>query len=133
MILDHIQEEQNKRVMLAGVWETTTREYLNQEDFDHSMDELEELAKACYLLPVGRVTQQLDKPNSATYVGAGKVDEIKNCAAMLEAEQVVFNDSLSPSQIRNLQESLGMPVMDRTSLILDIFQRRARKIGRAHV
>ncbi len=126
MILDHIQEEQNKRVLLAGVWETGTREYLSQEDFDHSMDELEELTKACYLQPVGRVTQQLDRIVSATYMGAGKVDELKSYAAALDAEQVVFNDSLSPSQIRNLQEMLGMPVMDRTSLILDIFQRRAR-------
>lgn len=126
MILDHIQEEQNKRVLLAGVWETGTREYMSQEDFDHSMDELEELTKACYLQPVGRVTQQLDRIVSATYMGAGKVDELKSYAAALDAEQVVFNDSLSPSQIRNLQEMLGMPVMDRTSLILDIFQRRAR-------
>ncbi len=113
-------------MLLAGVWETGTREYMSQEDFDHSMDELEELTKACYLQPVGRVTQQLDRIVSATYMGAGKVDELKSYAAALDAEQVVFNDSLSPSQIRNLQEMLGMPVMDRTSLILDIFQRRAR-------
>ena len=126
MILEHIQEEQDKRVILAGVWETAGREYAGQEDFDHSMDELEELTKACYMQPVGRVTQQLDRPSSATYMGAGKVDEIKGYAAALEAEQVIFNDSLTPSQIRNLQEILKMPVMDRTSLILDIFQRRAR-------
>ncbi len=126
LILEHIQEEQDKRVILAGVWETAGREYAGQEDFDHSMDELEELTRACYMQPVGRVTQQLERPSSATYMGAGKVDEIREYAAALEAEQVIFNDSLTPSQIRNLQEILKLPVMDRTSLILDIFQRRAR-------
>ena len=97
-----------------------------KRDFGHSMKELEMLAEAGLMTPVGQVTQKLDYPNSALYVGPGKLEEIKEKAEALEAGLIIFNDMLTPSQLRNLQDGTGLPVMDRTGLILDIFERRAR-------
>lgn len=115
-----IQEKQ-ERVLLAGV---DIGE--DSEGFDHSMEELGELARACAMEPVGMVTQKLDAVNKSLYLGRGKVQEISETAKILEADLVVLNDTLTPSQLRNLQEELKMPVMDRTALILDIFDKRAR-------
>ena len=113
-------QEKRERVMLAGV---DTGE--NSEEFDHSMAELAELAKACVMEPVGMVTQRLEAVNKSLYLGSGKVQELSETAKILEAELVILNDTLTPSQLRNLQEELKMPVMDRTALILDIFEKRA--------
>lgn len=113
-------QEKCERVMLAGV---DTGE--DQEEFDHSMTELAELAKACAMEPVGIVTQRLEAVNKSLYLGSGKVQELSETAKILEAELVILNDTLTPSQLRNLQDELKMPVMDRTALILDIFEKRA--------
>ena len=113
-------QEKRERVMLAGV---DTGE--NSEEFDHSMAELAELAKACVMEPVGMVTQRMESVNKSLYLGSGKVQELSETAKILEAELVILNDTLTPSQLRNLQEELKMPVMDRTALILDIFEKRA--------
>ena len=125
-LADENKELSGERALLVGVWETSANAYSSEEDFDHSLDELHELAVACLMKPVGRVTQQMPRAGIAFYVGRGKLEEIKERAAYLEATLVLFNDTLSPSQIRNLQGELKLPVMDRTSLILDIFRRRAR-------
>ncbi|MDW7671481.1 MAG: GTPase HflX [Bacillota bacterium] len=94
--------------------------------FDYSMEELENLAAACDVTVVGRVTQNLQQLNHATYIGKGKLDEISLMMEEKKAEIVIFNDELSPSQIRNLEESLQCKVIDRSMLILDIFSERAK-------
>ncbi|MBC2066492.1 GTPase HflX [Listeria booriae] len=99
---------------------------MNQTNFDYSMEELANLAEANLIEPVGVITQKIDRTNKATYVGKGKVDEIKGLADYEDVDLVIFNDELSPSQIRNLEELLEIEVMDRTRLILDIFADRAK-------
>lgn len=96
------------------------------EDFERSMEELGELAKACQMVVVGMVTQKMEGVNKAFYIGTGKVEEVKEYANTLEAEIVIFDNSLTPSQLRNLQKEIGKPILDRTTLILDIFSRRAK-------
>ncbi len=118
--------EEMEPVILAGVWITTGKEFVSESDFTHSMEELAELARACYMEPAETVTQQLPRPDNALYVRSGKAEEIAVLADALHAERVIFNDTLSPSQLRNLQKVLKVPVMDRTRLILEIFERRAR-------
>ena len=113
-------------VILVGVRETDVEKPVSEEEFHHSLKELAELAKACEMNPVDTVTQSLVHINTGLYVGAGKADEIRIGAEMFGAERVIFNDTLSPSQIRNLQKILKLPVMDRTALILEICERRAR-------
>ena len=115
-----------EKVILVGVWALSENEFHTEEDFRHSLDELEDLAKACRMDPCCRVTQQLPSVDKALYVRSGKAEEIAALADAWEAGRVIFNDTLSPSQIRNLQKVLKVPVTDRTRLILDIFERRAR-------
>ena len=94
--------------------------------FDYSMEELMNLAEALNVEVVGTVTQNLDRVTSSHYVGTGKILEIKNFYDEAQANLVIFNDELSPSQIRNLERDLETKVIDRTMLILDIFGRRAK-------
>lgn len=116
------EKEEFEKVILVGVDLADNRE----SDFARSMEELAELAKACFMEPVAIVTQKMDCVHKGLYIGVGKVQEVKELAEMLEAELVIFDNSLTPSQLRNLQEELKTPVMDRTNLILDIFESRAR-------
>ena len=113
-------EEQRERALLVGV---DTGE---EKDFDRSMEELKSLAEACNMQVVGLITQKMVAVNKALYVGTGKVSEIKTLAVECEADIVIFDNALSPSQIRNLQDALDMPILDRTTLILDIFAIRAQ-------
>ena len=96
----------------------------------HHMDEhLEELARLTDTAGaevVGTLTQQLDRPNPATYLGKGKVDELKDKIRELDATLVIFDDELSPAQSKNVENIVGTRVMDRAELILDIFVTRAR-------
>lgn len=110
-----------ERVLLVGVDDGSRR-----EDFAHSMEELKSLAEACFMEPVGTVTQKMEGINKGLYIGTGKVKEVKEAVSLLEAVLVIFDDTLTPSQLRNLQKELGVPILDRTSLILDIFETRAR-------
>ena len=95
-------------------------------DFERSMEELAALTEACELGVMGTVTQNLDRPNQALFFGSGKVAEIRDMAEELSANMVIFDNALSPMQLRNLQIEIGLPVLDRTALILDIFAVRAR-------
>jgi len=95
-------------------------------DYERSMAELSELAKACHMEVVGKAEQNLPSVNQAFYVGTGKVDEIKAAASMLDASIIIFDNSLTPSQLRNLQNRLELTIMDRTNLILEIFSKRAK-------
>lgn len=97
-----------------------------ERDFDHSMKELASLAEAAGKQVVGIVVQRMDAVNKALYIGTGKVTEVKEYAVLTEAEEIVFDNTLSPSQVRNLGDELELPVLDRTNLILDIFAIRAK-------
>ena len=111
--------EELEKAIIVGV-------NINDEDFENSMQELKELAYACNIEVIDKITQNLDVINNALYVGTGKVDEIKESINRLDVDLVIFNDELSPSQLRNLQKSLDIPILDRTSLILEIFAKRAK-------
>ena len=90
------------------------------------MEELKNLAEACSVQVVGVLTQKLERVNPACYIGTGKVDEVALLVEQNDANLVIFNDELSPSQIRNLEHGLQCKVIDRTILILDIFASRAK-------
>ena len=94
-------------------------------DISRSMDELEGLCEADGIEVVGRVEQSLPRPDNATLIGSGKVIELAELCENMEVDTVVFNDELSGVQIRNLEDALGVRVIDRTILILDIFADRA--------
>lgn len=96
------------------------------DNFEHSMEELALLAEACEMEVVGSMTQNMSYINKGLYVGTGKIEEIKEEAAWTGADILLFNDSLTPSQIRNIKDETGVAVMDRTTLILEIFASRAK-------
>lgn len=103
---------------------------------DRSLDELERLADTAGAVTVARITQRLERPNPRTFIGSGKVDELRGLVDRLGADVVIFDDDLSPSQQSNLERALGEPVkiIDRTALILDIFGLHAKtREGRLQV
>jgi GTP-binding protein HflX len=108
---------------------------LKKEKIDpYDLVELEALAKTAGAKSVGEVVQSRDKPDFRYYIGEGKVTELKAACLAADAETVIFNCDLSPSQIRNLQKELGIKVIDRTGLILDIFAQHAQtKEGKLQV
>lgn len=109
-----------ERVLLVGA-------NLNDgEDYLASLQELGALAEACDMEVVGSVCQTLEAVHKAFYIGTGKVDEVKMLAEDCDADVIIFDNSLSPMQMRNLQERLEKPILDRSALILDIFANRAR-------
>jgi len=94
--------------------------------FDGELEELGQLALTAGLKPVAKVTCKRKAPDAALFVGSGKADEIKFMAEQMGAKEILFDQSLSPAQQRNLERHMGMPVNDRTLLILEIFAQRAR-------
>jgi GTPase len=94
--------------------------------FDNELEELSQLATTAGLTPISKMTCKRKAPDAALFVGSGKADEIKFMAEQLGAQEVLFDQSLSPAQQRNLERHLGLPVNDRTLLILEIFAQRAR-------
>ena len=94
--------------------------------FDSELEELGLLAQTAGLSPVARLVCKRKAPDAALFVGSGKADEIKELAAMHQASEVIFDQSLSPAQQRNLERQLDVAVYDRTFLILEIFAQRAR-------
>lgn len=123
MIEDNIiTEEQNERAVLVGLAtrnqsEAKTAEYL---------DELAFLAETAGAEPVARITQKLDYPNPRTYLGTGKLEELCQYVDDNEIGLVIFDDELSPKQVANIEKELKVKILDRTSLILDIFAKRAQ-------
>ncbi|MBQ1785907.1 MAG: GTPase HflX [Turicibacter sp.] len=109
-----------QRAILVGV------DLSNDKNFDYSVEELKSLAEACSVEVVGVLTQKLERVNPACYIGTGKVEEVALLVEQHDANLVIFNDELSPSQIRNLEHGLQCKVIDRTILILDIFASRAK-------
>ncbi|MDE5546110.1 MAG: GTPase HflX [Anaeroplasmataceae bacterium] len=95
-------------------------------DVDYSLDELKNLAEAIDINTVFQISQKLDAPNSKTYVGKGKLDEIIIAIKAYDADMVIFNDELTPSQLRNVSDVLHVECIDRSYLILKIFEERAQ-------
>ncbi|USI63265.1 GTPase HflX [Lactococcus lactis subsp. lactis] len=114
-------EEKQERVLLAGV-ETAE----NFQAFESSMIELAELTKTAGGLVIDQFTQKRERPDSRTMIGSGKLEQIRWAIEVDEIDTVIFNDRLSPRQNVNLEEALGVKVIDRMQLILDIFAMRAR-------
>ena len=90
------------------------------------LEELEGLAATAGLRVAGELTQRREKPDAATYLGHGKVEELTRMAAAVNADLIIFDNDLSPAQTRNLEKVTGLKVLDRTELILDIFASRAQ-------
>lgn len=114
---NEIIKDEEYRAILVGL-------QLNK-DISYSMEELSGLAVAAGVEVLGQLVQNLEKPNSATLIGKGKVEELAQMCQSMDADMVIFNDELSGMQLRNLEEQLNVRVIDRTILILDIFAARA--------
>ena len=108
-----------ERVILVGVCSN------ENDDTEKSLDELKELAETAGAVTVGRIIQNREMIHPGTYVGKGKIDEIKEMLWELDATGIICDDELSPAQLGNLQDILDTKVMDRTLIILDIFAARA--------
>jgi GTP-binding protein HflX len=111
---ENIVEDNSERAIIVGI------------DSEESLEELKELARACDVKCVHSVIQKRDKIDTAHYIGSGKIEEINLIKQSLFANVVIFDDELAGSQVRNLEDILGVKVIDRTTLILEIFARRAR-------
>jgi len=116
-----VTNQPKERALLMGV-ETRNADWRITD----ALEELARLTETVDVEVVGAVSQKLDHPIAATYVGKGKVEEIKDLRESLGYELVIANDELTPSQQRNLEKVLDCKVLDRTGLILDVFARRAR-------
>lgn len=114
------QEGEAARAILVGV------DLGPGASFDPTLDELALLAESAGDEPVARIIARRKAPDAALFVGSGKADEIKAAVQTFQAHGVLFDQALSPAQQRNLERHLGVPVADRTALILEIFARRAR-------
>jgi GTP-binding protein HflX len=117
-----ISESKNEQAVLVGL---ITQEQ-TEEQVKEYLAELAFLAETASIVPVKSFTQKLDKPNPVTFVGTGKLQEIKQYMEDNEIGLVIFDDELSPKQIRNIEKELQVKILDRTSLILDIFAMRAQ-------
>jgi GTP-binding protein HflX len=113
--------KEEERVILVGVCEQEQEE----EQMLKSLEELAELAKTAGAVVVGQIIQNREHPHPGTYVGKGKIEEIRDAIWELEATGIICDDELAPIQIRNLKDALETKMMDRTLLILDIFASRA--------
>jgi GTP-binding protein HflX len=113
---------QQERAALVGLLNSASRHF----DPEHSLDELAGLAAAAGASVVLRVMQERPRPDPATFLGSGKVVSLAAACDELDAVVVIFDNELTPAQLRNLEKALGRKVIDRTQLILDIFARRAR-------
>ncbi|WP_370636438.1 GTPase HflX [Cohnella sp. CFH 77786] len=115
-----MEQQQKEKAVIVGV------NLNDRPDFAYSMEELRSLAAACGVEVVGELSQNAHRVTPSHYVGTGKIKELAELAEATGAQTVIFNDELSPSQIRNLEADLERKVIDRTILILDIFAERAQ-------
>lgn len=124
---DSAREQEASRAFLVTV-------SLGRETHFDAGEELTELVRSDNLLPVGLLQARRDKPDAATYLGSGKIDEIVGLAKAAKADVIVFDAALTAAQERNIAQTAKLAVMDRTELILEIFRRRAKsKEGRLQV
>lgn len=123
-----------EKALCVGLNLTSSNRDTEGISIEESMDELKELVRAAGAQVVGEIVQNRSSVDTATYLGSGKIDEIKNYAEGLDASMVIFNDELSGAQIKNIENIVGKKIIDRTTLILDIFAQRARsKEGKLQV
>lgn len=123
-----------EKALCVGLNITSTNKRTDNISIDESMEELKELVRAAGAEVVGELIQNRSSIDTATYLGSGKIEEIKNYAEGLNATMVVFNDELSGAQIKNIENIVGKKIIDRTMIILDIFAQRARsKEGKLQV
>lgn len=115
------KEDFEKAVVVSVIPQGTEERRINE-----NLDELEFLAETAGAISVKRFTQRLEKANSRTYVGSGRLEDIKAFINENEIKLVIFDDELTPSQLRNLEKELECRILDRTNLILDIFAQRAK-------
>lgn len=119
-------EQQAERVVLVGMKARDNRQLNGAGESEVSFAELEELAMTAGAVVVGKVMQMKDVRNAATLIGQGKMEELRLTVQALEADAAIFDEELSGAQLRNIEAMTGVKVLDRTSLILDIFAQRAR-------
>ncbi len=119
---EFINSIEPEKAVLIGV----SNQDQSSSQVEDYLEELAFLIETAGAVPVKRFIQKLDKPNSSTYIGSGKLDEIKRFVKTHEIDIAVFDDELSPSQIRNIEQELEIRALDRTNLILDIFAHRAK-------
>lgn len=112
-------DEQKERFVLVGV------ALSDNDDTEESLDELEELTETAGAVAVGKVIQNREKIHPSTYIGKGKIEEVRQMINETGATGIICDDELSPAQLRNLEDALQTRVLDRTTLILDIFAKRA--------
>lgn len=115
-----------EKAILVGIKTNETRLIQGVSEAEISMDELSDLAETAGAVVVARVIQKREGKDSAYFIGKGKIDELGLLVQTEEADLVIFDEEISPSQQRNVEEALGVKVLDRTGLILDIFAQRAR-------
>ncbi len=118
----YLTENEPEKAVLVGVSNRDQTERMMQE----YLDELSFLAETAGAVVVREFTQNLDMNNAATFVGKGKLEEIKSFADEEEIDLIIFDDELTPTQLRNLEKFFSKRILDRTNLILDIFAKRAR-------
>ena len=114
---NEVIREDEYRAVLVGLQ--------RDEDISYSMEELKGLAEAAGVEVLGQMIQNLERPNTATLIGKGKVEELAEMVKNMDVDTVIFNDELTGMQLRNLEDAVGVRVIDRTILILDIFADRA--------
>ncbi|MBR4119689.1 MAG: GTPase HflX [Bacteroidales bacterium] len=117
-----LTEQESERTVLVGL--VTPQQ--NEAKVNEYLDELAFLADTAGAVPVKNFIQKLDYPNPVTFVGKGKLEEIRQYVEENEIGLVIFDDELSPKQLKNIEEALKVKILDRTSLILDIFAKRAQ-------
>lgn len=118
-----------ERVVLISVWTSGT-----QADAENAMQELKALAQTAGSVVLEGLIQRRSSPEASTYLGSGKVEELREVVAATGADTVIADGELSPAQLRNLEDRVGVKVVDRTALILDIFAQHARSVeGKAQV
>ena len=120
-----INIDENNNVIVNEVYKAILVGVSTGEDISYSMEELHSLAEAAGTEVLAEMVQNVDKINSGTFIGSGKLDELAEMAKNMEADLVIFNDELSGMQIRNIEDVVGVRIIDRTMLILDIFASRA--------
>lgn len=120
-LTENLAENEAERVVLVAV----VRDRQEMREVEEYLDELRFLAETAGVETVATFTQKLPYPDKRTFVGSGKLQEIKEYIAENEISAVIFDDELSPSQTRNIEKELGIKILDRTRLILDIFAQRA--------
>lgn len=115
--------EKEKAILIGLVTQHQTVEQLNE-----FLDELEFLAKTAGAVVLDKFYQKMQTPDTRTYIGKGKLEEIKKFVETHEVDLVIFDDEISPSQLRNIETELRVKILDRSMLILDIFSTRAQTV-----